>query len=203
MLAGEEDLNARARIRNAALAAFAADGVEAASIRRVAADAGVSPGLVQHHFKTKQRLREAVDGYAIESIRDAFADLRSDDGSRDLVDMVGDRITEVVRTRKPAVLYIARMAAAGHAAGIQMFDELVALADELIEALAAAGLVEPHTDRRWASLHAVIIRLGTVLLEPALGGHLERPFRSAEELERWNRASTFLFRNGVFQSRHS
>jgi len=50
------DLNAAARIRNAALEGFAANGVAATSIRDVAAAAGVSPGLVQHH--RMQRLRE-------------------------------------------------------------------------------------------------------------------------------------------------
>ena len=50
------DLTANARIREAALELFAADGVAATSMRSVAAKAHVSPSLVVHHFGTKAGL---------------------------------------------------------------------------------------------------------------------------------------------------
>ena len=56
-----DDLTARARIRNAALRLFAQCGVERTSIRAIAREAGVSSGLVQHHFGTKGALRAACD----------------------------------------------------------------------------------------------------------------------------------------------
>src|SRR5437899_7555139 len=63
--ARDSDLTAVARIRNAALRHFAARGVAATSIRDVARAARVSPGLVQHHFHSKARLRRAVDEFVI------------------------------------------------------------------------------------------------------------------------------------------
>ncbi len=59
------------RIRNAALKSFAARGAAATSLRAVAADAGVSLGLVQHHFATKAGLIKAVDDYVLASVLDA------------------------------------------------------------------------------------------------------------------------------------
>src|SRR5206468_4735750 len=53
------DLTGAARIRDAALRQFAARGVAAASLRHVAKAAGVSPGLVQHHFRSKAAARHA------------------------------------------------------------------------------------------------------------------------------------------------
>ncbi len=50
-------------LRDTALALFAARGPDAVSVRDVAAAAGVSPGLVVHHFGTKQALRQAVDDH--------------------------------------------------------------------------------------------------------------------------------------------
>ena len=44
------DLTARARIRDAALRLFAERGVEGVTIREIAEAAGVSGGLVRHHF---------------------------------------------------------------------------------------------------------------------------------------------------------
>ncbi len=53
------------RIRNAALKIFAAQGASATSLRTVAAAAGVSLGLVQHHFATKAGLIKAVDDHVL------------------------------------------------------------------------------------------------------------------------------------------
>ena len=54
-----EDLTARARIRDAALLHFGEQGFDRATIREIARTAGVSSGLVRHHFGSKQALREA------------------------------------------------------------------------------------------------------------------------------------------------
>ena len=41
-----DDITARARIRDTAIAAFARDGYDAASLRAIAREAGVSPALI-------------------------------------------------------------------------------------------------------------------------------------------------------------
>src|SRR6266545_3920627 len=61
-----EDLTARARIRDAALRLFAERGVDGATIRDIAKAAGVSAGLVRHHFGSKEALRDACDSYALD-----------------------------------------------------------------------------------------------------------------------------------------
>lgn len=60
------DLTARARIRDAALEQFAEKGINGATMRGIASVAGVSLGLVQHHFGTKAGLRLACDELVIE-----------------------------------------------------------------------------------------------------------------------------------------
>src|SRR3712207_8086528 len=53
----DDDLTGRARIRDAAIRRFAVDGF-GTSVRAIAADAGVSPGLVIHHFGSKEQRSE-------------------------------------------------------------------------------------------------------------------------------------------------
>ena len=65
-----EDLTARARIRDTALEIFARDGFSA-SIRAIAEAAGVSPGLVIHHFGSKDKLRRACDEHVREVVRES------------------------------------------------------------------------------------------------------------------------------------
>ncbi|MFZ5871946.1 MAG: TetR family transcriptional regulator, partial [Actinomycetota bacterium] len=68
-----DDITAKARIRNAALELFARDGVEGTSLRAVAAAAGVTVGLIVHHYGTKEALREAVELAIVEQFADAIA----------------------------------------------------------------------------------------------------------------------------------
>lgn len=68
-----DDTSTRARIRDAALRQFAEHGFKGATVRGTAEAAGVSPGLVQHHYPSKQALRDACDSFAFAYIRDAKA----------------------------------------------------------------------------------------------------------------------------------
>jgi AcrR family transcriptional regulator len=64
--ATNEDLTAKARIRNAALDLYAQYGEDGVSLRAIAAAAGVTLGVVQHHFKSKAGLRDAVDRLVVD-----------------------------------------------------------------------------------------------------------------------------------------
>ena len=55
-----EDLTARGGIREAALRHFAEEGYERATIRAIARSAGVSPGLLRHHYGSKEEFAHGV-----------------------------------------------------------------------------------------------------------------------------------------------
>jgi AcrR family transcriptional regulator len=63
-----EDLTARARIRDAAIRQFAERGGNLTTVRDIAQEAGVSPGLLRHHFGSKEALRDACDQYVLDRI---------------------------------------------------------------------------------------------------------------------------------------
>lgn len=63
-----EDLTARARIREAAIRLFTEKGVKGTSILDIAKAAGVSGGLIRHHFGSKDGLRAACDTYAADEL---------------------------------------------------------------------------------------------------------------------------------------
>ena len=65
------DLTAKARIRNAALELHAAKGSDNTTLRDVASAAGVTSGLVIHHFGSKDGLRRAVQQYVVDQFRQA------------------------------------------------------------------------------------------------------------------------------------
>ncbi|MEU8640191.1 TetR family transcriptional regulator [Amycolatopsis sp. NPDC048633] len=63
-----EDLTARARIRDAAIKLFTERGMDKTSILDIAEVAGVSGGLIRHHFGSKDGLREACDTYVFDEL---------------------------------------------------------------------------------------------------------------------------------------
>jgi TetR/AcrR family transcriptional regulator, regulator of cefoperazone and chloramphenicol sensitivity len=63
-----EDLTARARIREAAVRLFAEHGVEETAILDIAKEAGVSGGLIRHHFGSKDGLRVTCDTYVFSEL---------------------------------------------------------------------------------------------------------------------------------------
>jgi AcrR family transcriptional regulator len=192
------DLSTYARIRNAALQGFASKGVASTSIRDVAAAAGVSPGLVQHHFGTKAGLRDAVDEYVIAVAVETFRDLVRDGDSADVWTAMGDTVTAWVRDNAIALRYVARALVEGDAAASRIFDALVEIArTNWLEPLARNGTLHRDADKDWAALHVVMFNLASVLLESAINRHLPEPFFSPEQLQRWNAATTDLYRRGL------
>jgi AcrR family transcriptional regulator len=191
------DLSASARIRNAALEGFALRGVAATSIRDVATAAGVSPGLVQHHFGTKEGLRAAVNEYVIAVAVETFADLVSED-SPEAWRTMGDTVTAWVNDNAIALRYLARGLSEGDADAIAIFESLLEIAQGTwLEPLAQAGALRPGVDREWAAIHVFVFNLACVLFEPAISHLLPAPFFSPEQLQRWNAATTELYRHAL------
>lgn len=199
-------MTAVARIRNAALEGFARDGVAATTIRDVAKAAGVSPGLVQHHFRTKADLERAVNEYVLQIAVESSQGLNestADATMEELFLAMGERISAFVRDHRSALLYVIRSAAAGEKAGLDIFDAFLALVNEHVERLAAEGVLRDDVDRLWLGLQIVVLDLGTVLLEPAIDRHLPKPLLEPDQLERWNKACTEMLRQGYVKPIHT
>jgi TetR/AcrR family transcriptional regulator, regulator of cefoperazone and chloramphenicol sensitivity len=115
-----EDLTTRARIRDAAMAQFAEHGFKDATLRGIAATAGVSTGLVQHHFGTKEGLRQACDKAAVDIIRrqlEVVEHLDSKVASPDFATVLYDTSPLLAR-------YMIRLLVDGSSAAAWLFDEM-------------------------------------------------------------------------------
>lgn len=147
------DLTGRARIRNAALAAFAASG-DSASIRTIAREAGCSPALVQHHFGSKENLREACDDYVLAYFREQVAAGVDELGIAD-----PDYVAEVYRSAPAVIAYVNRRLVENSPKAQGIFDALVALTEPYLRTDTAS----PRRDR---AAVLVAMKLGLLLLRP-------------------------------------
>ncbi|MGP3921032.1 TetR/AcrR family transcriptional regulator [Nonomuraea sp. 10N515B] len=112
-----EDLTARARIRDAALVEFAERGFKGATMKAVADAAGVSVGLVQHHFGSKEGLREACDAHVRATMLGAAGHVQ--DGA----EITPEFIRGMYEANELSVRYLARALVEGSPVAAAMFDE--------------------------------------------------------------------------------
>lgn len=187
------DPAARGRILSAAMRVLGERGA-AATYADVAAAAGVSPALVQHHFPTLGELRAAIDEHVLTLAARVFEGMGT--GGGDPYDDMADRVTSLQRDHPDALLYVARGAVDGDPGALGIFDAFMAVATTSLQGLRDEGLFDPEVDLEWAALHIVIFNLGTVLFEQAIDNHLPEGLRTPEGVARWHVADTELFRRG-------
>jgi AcrR family transcriptional regulator len=120
------DLTARARIRDAALEQFAEHGFERATIRSIARAAGVSPGLVQHHFGSKEALRAACDDAVLDLVRRKLRATQEGE----LTDP--GFLAALYASAPPLIRYVARAVFDGSAAGAALLDEMAVGSEEFL-----------------------------------------------------------------------
>lgn len=144
--------NGRQRIVEAALRDFADQGFGGASIRRIAARAGVSPALVQHHFGTKLALREACDAYVLEAVL----------GSRDAKTLTAYTQVSGFASASAAVYdYVSRTLADDSDLARQLLTAMVAQTET---DLARQGYSETDGDLRAVAVAIATMELGPLVL---------------------------------------
>src|ERR1700755_2915947 len=102
-----EERSSIERIRNAALKSFATYGTSATSLRTVAEAAGVSVGLVQHHFTNKAGLIKAVDDHVMSVVVATIAQPIPPPPADSIVEM-GSRITWIMTEHPVIADYVGR-----------------------------------------------------------------------------------------------
>lgn len=201
--AAEEDLTARALIRNAALALFAAHGPDAVTLRQIAAAAQVSPALVVHHFGSKAGLRQAVDDYATTAFARVF-DAGADPTA--LAELVGGdghslaaAFARVFPEDSPLLAYLRRLLTSGDPAGMELFRQWHAATKALLDSLEEAGLAAPSRDREVRAAFLLANDLAVVLLRDQLRDTLGFDPLSPAGVERWGALATSVYAMGVWK----
>ncbi|MFC4062526.1 TetR/AcrR family transcriptional regulator [Planomonospora corallina] len=194
----DEDRTARAVIRDRALELFAAHGPDSVTVRRIAAAAGVSPGLVIHHFGSKEALRAAVDEHVAAVFDGLFA--RAAAGGLDTADgaSFAEALLRELPPGSPVPAYLRRLLLSGDPAGDRVFRRWLEAGRATLEALAARGVLAPGRDPEVRAAFVVAGDLMLLLLREQLTGVLGADPLSAEGAARWAEEVMSVYRDGLF-----
>jgi AcrR family transcriptional regulator len=160
-----EDLTARARIRDAALGYFTEYGYSGATIREIARAAGVSQGLVRHHFGAKEELRRACDAYVLQALREYLEHAVTEEGLRD-----PRTLKEARDPLRPFGRYVARALIDDSDGAGEIFDEMVAMTERVLVEADKRRPAPPTADLRTRAALMVAMELGI----PAFQAHISR-----------------------------
>ncbi len=192
----QSDLGTRARIREAALTLFGSAGF-GVPLRAIADAAGVSAGLVVHHFGSKERLREAVDQAVLRTFLDRFAAIPDDLPADGLALEMAGAFADVLGASPQIRQYLRRSLDDGTPASMTIFDSLVAATERGLDRLDRAGGLRPGSDPQWRPFQVLSVILGPLLLEPVIERHVSDPY-APENVRRRTAANLDFIARGLF-----
>ncbi|MBJ7336143.1 TetR/AcrR family transcriptional regulator [Mycolicibacterium sp.] len=184
------------RIRQAALARFATHGTAATTLRAVASAAGVSLGLVQHHFATKAGLIKAVDDYVLALVIAEMSQPMADLPADSIAD-IGSRVTRIIAEEPDVAGYVGRALVDGSPLGATLFDALMDVGTARWQKRTERGETRTDIDLTWAVINGLVLALGAVSLREHVDRHLPQPFTTPAQLQRWQNATDSLLRDGL------
>ncbi|WP_280244877.1 TetR/AcrR family transcriptional regulator [Nocardia abscessus] len=171
-----EDLTTAARIRDTAIEVFGEHGFQV-GVRKIAAAAGVSPGLVNHHFGSKDGLRAACDDRVLQLIRDEK--VKAITASSVKAGML-DALAEI-ESYAPLVAYMVRSLQAGGPMAESLFEHMAADAEGYLEKAVEAGTIKPSRDPAARARYLMMLNVGATVLYMQMRQHRDEKidFRKA------------------------
>lgn len=186
---GKDSRDGKARLIRMAMGLFAEKGFDGITVRDIAAAANVSVGLINHHFGSKEGLREAVDRFFIEQFEEVVRQDRPAPpaGSENLdavVEQTEDWINRHIEDWDLTKAYMRRALLEGNDWGGNLFERFYQVVRTSIDRMDAEGRLRADVDRLWLPLLVMYLELGTLLLEP----YVERVLgKSGFERNLWRR----------------
>lgn len=190
-----EDLATPARIRHVALARFGTDGYAGTSVRTIAADAGVSPALILHHFGSKEGLREACDEHVFQFFQNMLGRVGETRPTESMTQFEGFTDESMTLMR-----YLMRQASEDSPRANAFIAQIIELTKDSMAAQTRKGFVKPSGDPDMRAAVLVMLRLGPLLfsgaMEEATGADVLHP----EGLRRMYRSTIELLTQGLYTS---
>jgi AcrR family transcriptional regulator len=143
---------------------FPDHGFSATTVRQIATQAGVSPGLVLHHFGSKDGLRDACDRHVVTR----FREIKS--GAIDGGMFSSAFLAGAMQESEAIMKYLAWAIARNHPAASDLYDEMLAEAVVVTRTAVDHGYVVDSQDLETRTALQMAMQLGLAVLHD----HVER-----------------------------
>lgn len=194
--------NGKLRLIKVAMRLFADKGFDGITVRDISSAADVSVGLINHHFGSKEGLREAVDRYFIQQFEEVLFEERPaatsvSEGLEVATESTENWINRHIEDWDLSKAYMRRALLEGSDWGAGLFERFYQVVRTSVDRMDAQGQVREDVDRLWLPLLIMYMELGTLLLEPYVARVLGKSGFDRVLWKRRHRAYIDLIYRGV------
>jgi AcrR family transcriptional regulator len=182
-----------------AFALFAEKGFDSVTVRDLASASSVSVGLINHHFGSKEGLREAVDEYFMAQFEDAITGAAppTSKTAEDYAVAIDHWIERHEAQWPIIVAYFRRALLEESDWGFSLFQRFYGFVQSSVLRMDADGQIGPDVDRLWLPFLMMYLELGTMIFDPYLKRVIGKSGYDRELWQRRHRAYMSLIRRGV------
>ncbi len=185
----------RMRLLLVAMRQIANQGFDGVTVRSIATEAGVSAGLIKHHFGSKEGLRDAVDAFFLQRSAAAIDRRMAQTEGLDADGVAQYERAWLARYANEwpdFVAYLRRAILEGSPWGQSLFRRYYDSIRHMLDRADVAGRIAPDVDRLWLPLLYVFMLLGPLILDPHLRMMLGRSTYEPDMWARFQRAMQSL-----------
>ena len=175
------------RLLLVAMKLFAEQGFDSVTVRDISSAANVSVGLINHHFRSKDGLRKAVDDYFINRTGAAIERALEASGNLD-PELIGEFQRKWIIRHQDEwpefVSYFRRAIVEASPWGQSLLKRYHDSIRRMIDRLDADGRLKPDVDRVWLPVIYMFVLMGPIVMDPfikSIYGH------STYEPHMWSR----------------
>jgi AcrR family transcriptional regulator len=190
----------RTRLLQVAMHQFAAHGFDSVTVRTIASEAGVTAGLIKHHFGSKEGLRDAVDALFLQRAGAAFERALAARQSMDPVSFGDYERAWLVRYANEwpdFVAYLRRAIMENSSWGQNLFRRYYDSIRHNVDRMDADGRIGNDVDRLWLPMLYAFLLLGPLILDPHIQSIMGKSTYEPDMWARYSDAFQSLFWHGA------
>lgn len=194
----QPDMQSQGRLQliESAIRAVAAHGRKGATVRIIAENASVTPGLIKHHFETKDRLLEEADLIVANRFKQAMTTPSESQTVDATVQAIAGQLSALIGADPELRAYVRRSLLEASPSGAAIFDQLVDVTMTQVQKYLPEKL-KKGPDLRWTAAQVVAVNLAGLIFEPFLNKWTAQPPFSVDEIERRTNANARFIKAGV------
>jgi AcrR family transcriptional regulator len=172
---------------------FSERGFDSVSVREITSAAGVSPGLLIHHFKSKEAFIKAC----IEDVFGEVLSFKTEPNPLDMNTQLNKWKSNPEFYKTPLKFFKAVMSSNSEYSK-QLFELILDGSRKVLEDGVKNGLVKKPSDLEMTNLVLAVNSLGNILLSDYIRDQLGGEFTDPEYAQGFMQASLEIYTNGVY-----
>ncbi len=150
-----------------AIRLFSEKGFSSVELREIAADAGVTVGLIRHYFGAKDDLIDAATDQVTKRLQKVFRSILSDldaENPEDFIDGITERTYQYLLPEYDLLLFLKHMVIELPDKSAPVFKTYFDLFQSELNGLEATGKINPKVNKVWLTFMLMFVQLGPVFL---------------------------------------